>query len=41
LDTHFLEGKNGNFTNTVAVDRFFQEKLGFAPYHIFGSDVIE
>lgn len=41
LETHFLEAKSWNFTNTIAVDKFFQEKLGFAPYHIFGSDVIE
>lgn len=41
LETHFLEGNNGRFTDTVSVDKHFQEKLGFAPYHIFGSDVVE
>jgi len=41
IDPHFLDGKNWDFTSTVEVDKYFQEKLGLSAYHIFGSDVVE
>jgi nicotinate-nucleotide adenylyltransferase len=41
IDTHFLEGKNWDFTSTIEVDKYFKEKLWFSPYHIFWSDVIK
>jgi nicotinate-nucleotide adenylyltransferase len=41
IDSHFLEGKNWDFTNTIEVDKYFKKKLGFSPYHIFWSDVIK
>ena len=40
LDTHFLEWKNNWYTNTVNVDEYFKDKLGYSPYHIFWIDVI-
>jgi nicotinate-nucleotide adenylyltransferase len=40
VDSHFLEGKNWDFTSTIEVDKYFKEKLGFSAYHIFWSDVI-
>lgn len=38
FDDYFLK-KDGN-TATIEVDRYYQEKLGVVPYHIFGIDTI-
>ena len=35
----FLDGKLKN--TTLETDRHFREKLGFSPYQIFGSDLID
>nr|MDD3720292.1 hypothetical protein [Candidatus Gracilibacteria bacterium] len=39
FDTHFLDGNNGNKTTAMQVRDYFKKKLGFYPWHIFGTDV--
>ncbi|MFK7780124.1 MAG: adenylyltransferase/cytidyltransferase family protein [Candidatus Gracilibacteria bacterium] len=39
LNNHFFEGKNDSDTTTYEVDKYFINKLGFEPYHVFGTDI--
>ncbi len=39
FEKYFLEQKNWN-TTTLEVNKYFTEKFGFPPYHIFWTDVI-
>lgn len=41
LDDYFLEWKNNSDTTTYEVDKYFINKLGFQPYHIFWTDISE
>lgn len=41
LDNHFFEWKNNSDTTTYEVDKYFINKLGFEPYHIFWTDISE